>query len=193
MITQYQPPPPLADEGARERAVEGCGVLQMRDDPVLQAVVDDVRRTFAVAAAALSVLHSDWQYLVAGAGVPTGPTSRRTSFCGHAIATGEPVFCVPDASLDSRFAGNPVVTEAGGVRFYAGAPLLGPERQPLGALCIFDPVPRAGLEPLEAARLIQAAARAMAVIAGRAPAAAAAATGRPGDAIDGAAGRMAAG
>jgi GAF domain-containing protein len=42
---------------------------------------------------------------------------------------------VPDAAKDPRFAGNPLVTEAGIAKFYAGVPLL-VDGQPVGALCV---------------------------------------------------------
>ena len=49
---------------------------------------------------------------------------------------------VRDAILDPLFAQYPLVTGEPHIRFYAGAPLLLPEGQPLGTLCAIDTVLR---------------------------------------------------
>jgi PAS domain S-box-containing protein len=78
--------------------------------------------------------------------------------CGSDRARNDPTFCmrtlqgnvaliVADASLDPRFANEPLVRAAHGVRFYAGLPLIAPTGERLGVLCAVDFVPRAGLEP----------------------------------------------
>ena len=59
---------------------------------------------------------------------------------------------VPDATADPRFAGNPLVTGAiGGIRFYAGAPLMH-EGAALGALCVIDQKPVHGVSARAARR-----------------------------------------
>lgn len=158
----YQPAPVPRDEPRREQAVEQSGALDAHEDPVLQAIVNEARRTLGTRMAAVSIIHSDWQYLIAATGLPTGAYSRRTSFCGHAIVTGEPVFCVMDACANPRFAGNPVVAEEGLVRFYVGVPLLNDERLPLGTLCVFDPDPRERLPATSITVLVELARRVIA-------------------------------
>jgi PAS domain S-box-containing protein len=49
---------------------------------------------------------------------------------------------VRDASLDPRFALNPMVTGERHIRFYAGQPLKSEEGLPLGTLCVIDTAPR---------------------------------------------------
>ena len=49
---------------------------------------------------------------------------------------------VEDATLDPRFADNPLVTGQEAIRFYAGVPLLDRNACRLGSLCVLDRKPR---------------------------------------------------
>src|SRR3546814_18299967 len=72
-------------------------------------------------------------------------TPRACPFCAHAMLHPNDLLCVPDASRDERFRGNPLVTAANGLRFYAGAPLILRDGTPIGALCAIDVVARGTL------------------------------------------------
>ena len=62
---------------------------------------------------------------------------RNESFCAWAILTPE-VLAVPDLRTDERFSDSPLVSSAGGLRAYAGAPLTTPGGQRIGTLCVAD-------------------------------------------------------
>ena len=102
------------------------------DAPIsLVSIVEDVRQRF-----------------LARVGLDAQETLRDVSFCAHAML-GAQVFIVPDATTDPRFTDNALVTGHPHIRFYAGAPLIGRDGEPLGALCVIDTSPRADLTPLQ--------------------------------------------
>ncbi len=75
-------------------------------------------------------------------GLATTELARELSFCDRAIGRPHELLVVPDALDDPRFSTLPLVTDDMGVRFYAGAPLLTPEGEAIGALCVLDYLPR---------------------------------------------------
>jgi PAS domain S-box-containing protein len=91
--------------------------------------------------AMISFVEENRQWFKSSIGIAVKETSRDIAFCAHGILeTG--LFVVNDARADERFASNPMVTGAPGIRFFAGAPLITPEGHALGMLCITDVVPR---------------------------------------------------
>lgn len=81
-------------------------------------------------------------------------TPREVAFCAHAIM-GRDLMVVPDTAADVRFADNPFVREAHGIRFYAGAPLLTTAGSALGTLCVVDHSPhRLNLDQMRAMRAL---------------------------------------
>jgi excisionase family DNA binding protein len=91
--------------------------------------------------ALVSVLAARHLWCTAQVGLDPADTPRELAFCRHAIMEDRP-FVVPDAADDLRFAGNPLVAGAPGVRFYAGVPLRGASGHALGILCVMDSEPR---------------------------------------------------
>ncbi|MEL5995453.1 GAF domain-containing DNA-binding protein [Hymenobacter segetis] len=89
----------------------------------------------------VSLIDGERQWFKARVGLEAKQTPREHAFCQYAMRAPD-VYEVPDAALDPRFADNPLVTGTPNIRFYAGAPLLSPDGQPLGTLCALDTVPR---------------------------------------------------
>jgi GAF domain-containing protein len=134
-LSFFSPPAWPADEHERQAVVERLHLDRAEVDSALAAIVREAARTLGSSAAALTVLDGERQRLVVRAGIDADETPRAVSFCGHAILDPANPLIVPDASQDPRFAGNPLVTEAGIARFYAGVPLV-VDGQPVGALCV---------------------------------------------------------
>ena len=127
-------------------------------DTVPEEIFDDLSELAGAICEApislISLVDESRQWFKSRTGITAHETSRDISFCAHAIL--QPgLFIVPDATQDERFKDNPLVTGEPKVKFYAGAPLITPDGQALGTLCVLDNKPRE-LRPdqLKALRLL---------------------------------------
>lgn len=133
-----------ADEAERLKIVAAYPIERISNDPVLTTLVSETAAMFQVPMTLISIVTEEQQCFPASVGLAVSSTARSISFCGHAILA-EGTMVVPDAQLDLRFAGNPLVVGTPYVQFYAGARLLSPENVAIGTLCVIDTIPR----PLE--------------------------------------------
>jgi diguanylate cyclase (GGDEF)-like protein/PAS domain S-box-containing protein len=131
-------------EAARLASLRDSEILDTGPDAYFEAIVRVAREIFGVSTAAISFIDQDRQWVKAALGIfASGDvTSREVAFCNQAIRTPTDVLVVEDASNDPRFAENPLVVRPGGIRFYAGVPLLDDAGRALGALCVIDQAPR---------------------------------------------------
>lgn len=80
--------------------------------------------------------------LIAKLGFEGNSVLRKESFCGHAMEAPDAVMVIPDTTLDSRFNTHPMVSKGPKYRFYAGSPLVDPEGDVIGTICVFDYHPK---------------------------------------------------
>jgi signal transduction histidine kinase len=89
----------------------------------------------------VSFVSYDRQWFKARTGFDACETTLDRSVCAHVVKQGE-LLVIPDLTADARTRDNPLVTGPPYIRFYAGAPLMTPEHEVLGALCVIDNRPR---------------------------------------------------
>lgn len=108
----------------------------------LHRTVEVARELFGTHAAVFSVIDGNTSRHLVHLGIPHEEVDRSLTFCNVTIQ-GRGAMIVPDATADARFADNPFVTGDPYIRFYAGFPIEAPGGEPIGALCVLDPQPRA--------------------------------------------------
>jgi GAF domain-containing protein len=136
-------PPALPDEEDRLAAVDRfhASAMAERSDR-LDQIAKQAADLLGAPIGLVSLVGRDRQFFVGRYGLEAEQTSRRDSFCAHAIAGTSPMV-VENAATDPRFRDNPLVTDGINIRFYAGAPLISvPEGHHLGAVCVIDSKPR---------------------------------------------------
>ncbi|NCT83366.1 MAG: GAF domain-containing protein [Comamonadaceae bacterium] len=135
------PAPIPANDAERLRALHALLILDTPPEQRFDRIVEFAADEFDMPIALISLVDEQRQWFKARVGLPACETPRDVSFCGHAIWHRE-LFEVGDATLDPRFADNPLVTGPPFIRFYIGAPLTLPGGATVGTLCLIDTRPR---------------------------------------------------
>lgn len=130
------------NETQRLRALHAYKIL----DTLAEQAYDDLTCLAAqicdAPIALISLVDRDRQWFKSRVGLDAEETSRKVSFCAHAIHHPGELLEVEDALEDQRFAGNPLVTGDPHIRFYAGMPIVDAAGLALGTLCVIDRKPR---------------------------------------------------
>jgi len=130
-------------EAERLAALQKLKILDTLNEAVFDDLVKLVSEICECPIALVSLVDKDRQWFKSKVGLEARETPRDPAFCAHAILEEDELFYIPDAQKDERFRDNPLVTGNPNVVFYAGIPLLDPEKNlPLGTLCVIDHKPR---------------------------------------------------
>jgi len=150
------------------RRLEALRRYQVLDTPQEEAF-DDLAAMAAYICqtpiATVTLVDEHRQWFKARVGLNFDETPRDQAFCGYTILSNE-MLIVEDATLDPRFASNPLVTAENGIRFYAGAPLIDHDGLGMGSVCVIDSRPR-HLAPEQEATLRRLARQAAVLLAQR--------------------------
>ena len=142
-IHRYVVAAPLhTDELRRLAALERLGILDTPAEERFDRLTRIAAAVLDVPMSLVTVVAEDRQWFKSQVGIDGTGTSRDEAFCAHAIVQPDDLLVVPDATLDPRFADNPMVLGDDHIRFYAGHVVREATGLPIGALCVVDRVPR---------------------------------------------------
>jgi len=130
------------NEQERLRALEKYDILDTLPEREFDHLTRLASHITGSPIALISLLDEHRQWFKSRVGLGAEQTPRNISFCQHAIMSNQ-LFEVQDATKDSRFRKNPLVTEDPNIRFYAGYPLQTREGFNLGTICVIDNQPKA--------------------------------------------------
>ncbi|MEF7612605.1 PAS domain S-box protein [Aquincola sp. MAHUQ-54] len=133
--------PRPSSERQRLTALEQLELLDTEPEPTFDALTRLAARLLRAPMALVSLVGEDRQWFKSRVGVELPQTPRDEAFCAHAILHEAPMV-VADATLDARFASNPLVLGPPGIRAYLGIPLRTSAGHALGTLCVLDRRPR---------------------------------------------------
>jgi len=130
------------NEAARLLELNSFDVLDSEPEADFDDISELTRRVAGTEIAIISLVDQERQWFKSciGVSLEQRETPRSISFCGHTILQRDPLI-IEDALQDPRFAENPLVTGAPGIRFYAGFPLISPNGYALGSLCAISRQP----------------------------------------------------
>jgi GAF domain-containing protein len=129
------------DEELRIAALKSLRILDTGREDAFDDLVSAACTLFQVPIVLISLVDEGRQWFKASIGVEACETPREHSICSHAILSDD-VLVIPDTTLDARTRDNPLVTGDMGIRFYAGAPLIGVSGHRYGTFCLIDKTPR---------------------------------------------------
>lgn len=138
--SQFKVPIP-PDEPQRLRVLKEYDILDTPAEVSFNSITVLASHICQAPIALIVLIDRDRQWFKSAVGTRLKETPREFAFCAHTIMQ-RSLMIVPDALLDNRFAGNPMVAAGPKFRFYAGAPLVTPDNRALGTLCVIDRRPR---------------------------------------------------
>lgn len=133
-------------------AVDEDDCLSDSPDPKLDYITRLAVQATGADIGGISLMFKSQIWLPSHIGIQASFFPRAGSFCNSAVDEDSELFEIKDASLDPRFAANPLVSEAQHLRHYASVPLRGDSKHLLGNLWVMSATPRT-LDEAQSAQL----------------------------------------
>lgn len=138
-MTDLLPVP--TNEKERLQALKNYNLLDSVSEKEFDRLTQLASLICGVPISVITLIDEDRQWFKSKIGLKNNETTRDISFCQYTIMD-DIIFEVEDATKDTRFKDNPLVTGDPNIRFYAGYPLIDPEGYALGSLCVIDNKPK---------------------------------------------------
>ena len=130
------------NESQRLKELEAYQLIGIAEDDDFDFITSMAAQISDSKISLISFVLEEKQWFLSHYGLMSREASREYSFCGHAINKPDEVLIVEDARKDERFWDNPFTTGEPYAIFYAGVPLVTPNGQALGTLCVVDDRPK---------------------------------------------------
>jgi diguanylate cyclase (GGDEF)-like protein/PAS domain S-box-containing protein len=128
-------------EQARLEALKSYGILDTPPEADFDRLTRLAAQICGCPFAAMTLIDGGRQWFKSSVGLGLRETDREFSLCVQTVALARTLI-VPDALADPVSSQSPMVTDAPGIRFYAGVPLMSRDGFALGALAVMDIVAR---------------------------------------------------
>ena len=126
-------------EARRMQALRKLNLLDTPPSEAFDRITRMAARLFNLPIAAVSLTDTDRQWFKSRVGVEHTSIPRMKAPCGEVADSRDPLV-IADLLADAGYSNSPLA--AGGVRYYAGAPLMTQDGHCLGALCVLGTAPR---------------------------------------------------
>lgn len=130
--------PSYPKETERLLAVQELRLLDSAMDANFDCVTRVLKAATGIEIAAFTVLGGDRQFFKSALGIHRVEIPRELAICNHTILQHELITTIADIGSDTRFKDSPFAAGEDPIRFYAGIPVLGPNKLPVGTLCLMD-------------------------------------------------------
>lgn len=132
---------PVPDnEKGRIKKLELFDLLNLPKDPQLDVFAEAACLIADCPSSLIAIMESEIQTIQSCIGLSLDAVDRKNTLCQYSVASGD-VVVINDTLTDSRSSGNSIILE-GGIRFYAGIPLIDDEGFVLGTICVIDYKPK---------------------------------------------------